>query len=87
LQKNFFEKFFYFLKIQLTEYGVLPQINPNNRVVKTFIRIFEVVNILKACAFLLRSISSELETENKPLFGAFNTRQVFQKKLKFIIIV
>ncbi|CAK5066505.1 unnamed protein product [Meloidogyne enterolobii] len=62
-------------KIQLTEYGVLPQINPNNRVVKTFIRIFEVVNILKACAFLLRSISSELETENKPLFGAFNTRQ------------
>uniref|UniRef100_A0A1I8B9X3 E3 ubiquitin-protein ligase n=1 Tax=Meloidogyne hapla TaxID=6305 RepID=A0A1I8B9X3_MELHA len=62
-------------KIQLTEYGVLPQINPNNRVVKTYIRIFEVVNILKACAYLLRSIASELETENKPLFGAYNTRQ------------
>ncbi|KAF7638113.1 E3 ubiquitin-protein ligase [Meloidogyne graminicola] len=61
--------------IQLTEYGTLPKINPINRVTKTYIRIFEVVNILKSCAFLLRSITSELEIENKPLFGAFNTRQ------------
>lgn len=40
-----------------------------------FTRYTEMIDVLKACAFLVRSIASVLEVEKKPLFGACNTRQ------------
>lgn len=37
--------------------------------------IYGVIDVLKACAFLVRDISAILAVEEKPLFGAMNTRQ------------
>jgi hypothetical protein len=36
----------------------------------------EMICVYKATAFALLSVSNVLKEENKPLFGAFNTRQV-----------
>lgn len=41
--------------------------------------ISELMEVYKATAFMLRSIATILKIEKKPLFGAFNTRQVTPK--------
>uniref|UniRef100_A0A914H4U2 E3 ubiquitin-protein ligase n=1 Tax=Globodera rostochiensis TaxID=31243 RepID=A0A914H4U2_GLORO len=43
--------------------------------VSPFARLSELLNVLRSCSFVVRSLSAVLEAENKPLFGAFNTRQ------------
>uniref|UniRef100_A0A183C9E3 E3 ubiquitin-protein ligase n=1 Tax=Globodera pallida TaxID=36090 RepID=A0A183C9E3_GLOPA len=43
--------------------------------VSPFARLSELLNVLRSCSFVVRSLSAVLEAEKKPLFGAFNTRQ------------
>ena len=51
-------------------YKIGPEIQPNYTKELT-----EVTRIYKTTAFVLRSITTALKVENKPLFGALNTRQ------------
>jgi hypothetical protein len=50
-----------------------------------FKRFTEALNILKSCSYLVRSIAGVVESEKKPLFGAFNTRQVNHIFDQFIV--
>lgn len=38
--------------------------------------VSELTELYKATAYMLRSVATILKIEKKPLFGAFNTRQV-----------